>query len=567
MNTSADDQREQDLRDLMDDAVADVDPTDRLGEIRRRTAGRRRRSVLAVGGSIVAVAACVTAIAVVATQGSDRADPPPATTGPQGATAEVFYVTDSARDGAKLISEPHPVAADTEAALLTAVQEEPEDPDYRTLWTEGLSLAADQPATGVAIDVDEALSAAPDDVDPATSRLALQQLAFTLLPADDPQAVLTFDTDTVLGVDVSDGVARGDEKELRAIVDIDQPAQGAEVSGSFVANGRGYVFEATVIWRIEDATGAVVQESFTNTADSSTPSDWQTGPIDVSDLPAGDYTFVATWDDVTGGEGGPAFEDTRSITVAAQASGSASAASSAADLPGSRLQDAYVTRADDDSLQVDTWWQVTQGNAQGTGQGDILSSDDGFASRDVTAWTQAAAEKAFPPPTSDAPDSPAEFEELLASPGDSALPGSQVLLGSKPGPARLEFAAVAVTDDSGASWEVAQVPAIQGQTPSASAAVLLPDGRVLMLLNDWSGDRPGRPAAINHGLWISAEGDRSSYLPYRPAFSPGLEQAESGDAGIDTLRADDTGVVWVTSGDRLFVSTDGAVTFTEVAAR
>ncbi|NHC22037.1 hypothetical protein G6553_02465 [Nocardioides sp. IC4_145] len=91
-----------------------------------------------------------------------------------------------------------------------------------------------------------------------------------------------------------------------------------------------------------------------------------------------------------------------------------------------------------------------------------------------------------------------------------------------------------------------------------SGAVVLPDGRLLVLLPVWSGDRAGRPSAVHHCLWVSAGADWSSYRPW------------AGD--VQRLRADprEGGVLWLLLADDmapLLVSTDGGRTLRAVRAR
>ena len=55
---------DDDLRDLLTDAVSDVEPAYRLGEIQARVHRPARRGWYAAGGAILAAAAVVTAVSV-----------------------------------------------------------------------------------------------------------------------------------------------------------------------------------------------------------------------------------------------------------------------------------------------------------------------------------------------------------------------------------------------------------------------------------------------------------------------------------------------------------------------
>jgi hypothetical protein len=100
-----------------------------------------------------------------------------------------------------------------------------------------------------------------------------------------------------------------------ALVSITAPEEGAGVSGSFTASGVANSNEANVPWQIKQGD-KVVKSGFSTAEgwmDKLYP--WTSGAIDVSDLPPGDYTFVAMTDDPSGGEGFGPQVDTRSITV------------------------------------------------------------------------------------------------------------------------------------------------------------------------------------------------------------------------------------------------------------
>jgi hypothetical protein len=103
-------------------------------------------------------------------------------------------------------------------------------------------------------------------------------------------------------------------REAELIV-LTEPAEGAEVSGSFTASGKANSPEANVPWEIRDDSGTVVLDGF------STATGWMdklypwTTDVDVSSLDPGTYTFVAMTDDPSGGEGKPAQEVGATIVV------------------------------------------------------------------------------------------------------------------------------------------------------------------------------------------------------------------------------------------------------------
>ena len=126
---------------------------------------------------------------------------------------------------------------------------------------------------------------------------------------------------------------------------------------------------------------------------------------------------------------------------------------------------------------------------------------------------------------------------------------------------------------SGRPWRVFNVPERQGQRAYTSGQVVLPDGRLLALLNDWSGDRIGRPSPLWHGLWLSNGSDWASYEPWQPTFTPALAATAQTRDPVEQIgavlapRQTRPGVVWVATATELYISDDGARTFREFPAR
>ena len=148
----------------------------------------------------------------------------------------------------------------------------------------------------------------------------MQQLVYTTQAALQQRLPVRFlvggqTTDSLLGVDVSGPVTNGPALETLALVSISEPQEGVEVTGSFRASGVASSFEATVPWEIRKGD-EVVKRGFSTASgwmDKLYP--WQTDPIPVADLPEGTYTFVASTDDPSDGEGAGPTSDTRTIVV------------------------------------------------------------------------------------------------------------------------------------------------------------------------------------------------------------------------------------------------------------
>ena len=352
--------QEQRLRDLLDEATADVEPADALDEIRSRTptSNARRPWLYAAAAAVVATAATVTAVAVVGT-GNDptgNAGPGPAagtttaaeqptpedvpttsepapsqtTSEPEPAPVEaavpVYYVGETGQ-GPRLYREFHPSIGGESLtqALADAVGRTPDDPDYRSPWPAGTQATGASTADQIDVDVTSpgggSLHDRPAGMSQDEAEMAVQQLVYTAQAALQSTAPvqLMLDggrTDQVLGVPVSEPLTRGDEASTLAQVWIISPAEGAQVKSPFEVSGVGAFFEANVAWELREGgeDGRVVAS---NADDPVMAEECCTmAPYSFTvDAPPGDYTLVVHDEDMSGGEGFPPFQDTKRITV------------------------------------------------------------------------------------------------------------------------------------------------------------------------------------------------------------------------------------------------------------
>jgi hypothetical protein len=301
---------DDDLRELLTDAVEDVEPAYRLDTIKARTSRPpKRRGWYAVGGAVLAAAAVVTAVSVVRDDDRPRREPPIAED--QRVTAGLYFVGETPQ-GSRLYREFHQIEEGPLAALRAITKARgPQDPDYTTDWPEGSFERVE--VTGNAIDV-ELGPEAPSL--PGMSRWDVQQVVYTLQAATGEEQLpvqFTEDGQTVDGILYE----RAPQNDILALVSISDPTEGLHVKGSFVARGRANSFEANVPWEIANASGDVVMDGFVTAAGwGDHLYKWETEPIDVSELEPGRYTFVASTDDPSGGaEGFGPFTDTRTIIV------------------------------------------------------------------------------------------------------------------------------------------------------------------------------------------------------------------------------------------------------------
>lgn len=302
-----------DLQRLLSDAVADVEPHDRLGEIRRRTAPAPRRSrqrwTLAVLGAGVATASVVGAVALAGNLGLPGGAGDPAANGDRGQAAVAVYFVGQTTQGPRLFREFQAISRDDEetplalAALrLLETDAGPSDPDYTTAWPDGSFLGVT--ATQELIEVRVAERATPLPAAPAA-----QQAVLTVQAALGETLPVAFTTaEGPLDVDGAAEVRR--DNTLLAPVNITDPVEGHTVDDLLTV--RGVVSQAgaaptAVRWelRVPGGTTAVTSGSAAIRADRS----WEE-TTSIAEVPSGTYDLVAT---VT--TGGRTEQDTRTLTV------------------------------------------------------------------------------------------------------------------------------------------------------------------------------------------------------------------------------------------------------------
>lgn len=298
----ADDPR---LRDLLRDAVLDVDPTPRLDEVLDRAHAEPRRTAWAVA---LVVAATVAAVAIgVGLWLPSASDAPPAAV-PEVLTTDrvnvpVYYL--GGDEAPRLFREfpfvdGHGSLDLPSLAVGAALTVAPSDPDYRSPWPSGTSADVDF-ADGrweITLANDEVdLHRRPADLTSREAELAVQQLVYTVQAAAGdaerhPVAlrVGSGSATTVLGVPVRAPVVQEPMPSALAPVWIIEPADGStldplEVSG--VVN-RPLPF---VAWHVTDAAGTIVESGRAGVSAEQTGATYS---FTVDGLPSGTYTVVVT---------------------------------------------------------------------------------------------------------------------------------------------------------------------------------------------------------------------------------------------------------------------------------
>ncbi|GAA1793687.1 hypothetical protein GCM10009795_044070 [Nocardioides hankookensis] len=245
----------------------------------------------------------------------------PSSDGAGTTTVPVYFIGDTPQ-GPRLYREFRKVESDNPAvealALMTAG--DALDPDYDTLFPSGSFASVDIGDDKITVGLpDESWTQPQDGMSDDEARLATQQAVYTLQGIAQKRLPLAFTLDgkpaDLFGL--AGEPSNDPEIDVRALVNVTTPEEGATANGTFKASGVSSSFEATTPWEIRKggADGEVVAKGFA-TADGWMDKlyPWET-EVDVSDLPAGDYTFVAMTDDPSEGEGGGPTVDTKSITI------------------------------------------------------------------------------------------------------------------------------------------------------------------------------------------------------------------------------------------------------------
>ena len=256
-----------------------------------------------------------------AAEPDESGDPSEAGSEDAGKTTVPVYFIGDTPTGPRLYREFRQVESDNPAqealALMTAG--DALDPDYSSLFpSDGATFTSvevgdDTITVGLP---DESWTTAPDGMTDDDARLAAQQLVYTLQGVAQKRLPVSITLDGAPAdlFGLAGEVSNDPEIEIRALVNITSPEEGATVGDTFTASGVSSSFEATTPWEVRQGD-TVVKEGFATAEgwmDKLFP--WET-EVDVSDLPAGEYTFVASTDDASDGEGGGPMVDTKTITI------------------------------------------------------------------------------------------------------------------------------------------------------------------------------------------------------------------------------------------------------------
>ena len=296
------------LRDLLGDAVADVEPRDRLGEIRRRTArpAHHRRWPLIVLGTATATVAVVAAVAVLGGLGAGGEDGGPASRPVKQPDAVAVYYLREDWEQTRLYREFQParrIGDEAERTLeaLRRLESDagPQDPDYRTAWPDGAFLTVDAQAAQVTVELSEE---AAGDLSSASAE-SLQQVVYTAQAAAQRIVPVSFARD---GRVLVDRLTR--DASVLSALNISDPVEGHVVDDLLTVRGtvRPQPETVSVGWSLRSEDGKIVLSRRTPIIDGT----WEE-TAGISALPPGTYVVDAR---IPVGVDTPAV-DTRTIVV------------------------------------------------------------------------------------------------------------------------------------------------------------------------------------------------------------------------------------------------------------
>lgn len=242
--------------------------------------------------------------------------------GPEdGVTVPAYFAGDAGR-GVRLFREFRRVDGDPLLAAAELVAGgTPEDPDYRTLWPD-VAIDSVQPTDGVLLVTlaDDGFTTRPDGMTTGAARMAVQQMVYTLQGVAQVRSPVQFVRSEgparLFDLDIGQPFTHRPPLDVLALASVTTPEQGATVPGDTLrAYGVASSFEANVPWEVRRGDDVVLDGFATADGWMDGLHPWRTS-VDVSSLPAGDYTFVAMTDDPSGGAEGPGpTEDSKDFTL------------------------------------------------------------------------------------------------------------------------------------------------------------------------------------------------------------------------------------------------------------
>lgn len=321
---------DRELKELLTDAVARVEPGYALDRIRERTGPTKRRWPYAAGGALVlAVAASVAAFAVVGPGPVPRATDPGSSTSPSDTSSAtttqavaVYYLGDTP-DGLRLYREFRRVPAGDplNAALSLVFGGKPNDRDYFTGWFPDNFFGAEVVDGVIRVEIGDPELMIEHDPPTEQNAMAIQQVIYTAQAAVQQRLPVRFyfdgnPTSTVFGQPTPEPLVNAPVLDTLALVSLTSPSEGLLVDNDepFVVDGVGNSFEGNIVTRIQrwEGTAVVAQEPAIAGMGEDRLFPFEV-TFDLTDVPPGDYAVISQTDDPSAE--GRFHTDTRRITI------------------------------------------------------------------------------------------------------------------------------------------------------------------------------------------------------------------------------------------------------------
>lgn len=234
----------------------------------------------------------------------------------------VYYLTDTdtelrlAREFRRTPTPDGPAVA----AVTLMLQQEPLDPDYSSPWNRDTRvLSVDEGPDMITVDVSSEARTA--NVGAEGAERAVQQLVYTVTGALQSEAPVQLLVEGAPAGELwghvvwDEPIDRAPALDARLLVQINEPAHGSSVSGTFAVAGEAAVFEANLPWRVETLAGQLVVSGAAMTAEGQRFAPYEFTVTMPADAEPGEYVLVVEEDDPSGGEGRPIMRDTKTVVV------------------------------------------------------------------------------------------------------------------------------------------------------------------------------------------------------------------------------------------------------------
>jgi len=240
----------------------------------------------------------------------------PSPTSGQTSAVAVYYLMDGT-GGPRLYREFHdlPGSGDPVADAVQAMLDvPPDDPDYQSLWPDGVSVLGTSSA-GDVLSVDLSGEALDGQAGSVLEAMSLQQLVHTATAAQPGATSVQVtvegqEQETLWGaVSLGEPVDRGPAVETLGPIWILTPTEGGTLAAGGDFGGVATAFEATVNWQWLQGETVVAEGFSTATEGAPGRGDWSS-PVEV---PPGDYVLKAF--ESSARDGSQTFVETKSVTV------------------------------------------------------------------------------------------------------------------------------------------------------------------------------------------------------------------------------------------------------------